>query len=197
MNDLIRLVMERACIRYGGRDRTFSAASSHRPRQRRGGDGGGAGKAAEDGDGVVVVPGTRVWYVREGLEPEAHVIRGYEYESSTVIAPDGYANGCVFFSPSGSTLNLAMGSVLQHPRCRPRCRREGAGHGEDMSNGGRDIIAPAEPKKLAVDVNEAAKLLSISVRTVWREVDEGRLKVKRVGSRVVFSVKALQEWLEQ
>jgi excisionase family DNA binding protein len=66
-----------------------------------------------------------------------------------------------------------------------------------MSDGGRDIIATAEPKKLAVDVNEAAKLLSISVRTVWREVDEGRLKVKRVGSRVVFSVKALQEWLEQ
>jgi hypothetical protein len=61
------------------------------------------GKLPRTADGVVVVPGTRVWYVREGLEPEAHVIRGYEYESSTVIAPDGYANGCVFFSPSGST----------------------------------------------------------------------------------------------
>jgi hypothetical protein len=61
------------------------------------------GKLPRTRDGVVVVPGTRVWYVREGLEPEAHVIRGYEYESSTVIAPDGYANGCVFFSPSGST----------------------------------------------------------------------------------------------
>jgi hypothetical protein len=61
------------------------------------------GKLPRTKDGVVVVPGTRVWYVREGLEPEAHVIRGYEYESSTVIAPDGYANGCVFFSPSGST----------------------------------------------------------------------------------------------
>jgi hypothetical protein len=61
------------------------------------------GKLPRTADGVVVVPGTRVWYVREGYEPEAHVIRGYEYESSTVVAPDGYANGCVFFSPSGST----------------------------------------------------------------------------------------------
>jgi hypothetical protein len=50
------------------------------------------GKLPRTADGVVVVPGTRVWYVREGYEPEAHVIRGYEYESSTVVAPDGYAN---------------------------------------------------------------------------------------------------------
>jgi excisionase family DNA binding protein len=55
---------------------------------------------------------------------------------------------------------------------------------------------PATPK-LAVTAQEAAAMLSISVRTIWREVQSGRLRIKRQGKRVLFPVKWLQEWLEQ
>jgi excisionase family DNA binding protein len=55
---------------------------------------------------------------------------------------------------------------------------------------------PAAPK-LAVTAQEAATMLSISVRTIWREVQAGRLRIKRQGKRVLFPVKWLQEWLEQ
>ncbi len=51
------------------------------------------------------------------------------------------------------------------------------------------------PEPLLVDVNVAAKMLGLSVRTVWTYVRSGRIPVVRFGKRVKFSVDALRAWI--
>jgi len=51
-------------------------------------------------------------------------------------------------------------------------------------------------KKLLIDKVEASKMLSLSVSTLDRMVRQNQIPVKRVGNRVLFSVKELQHWVE-
>ncbi len=49
---------------------------------------------------------------------------------------------------------------------------------------------------LAVDLSEASRLTSLSVRTLRRYVRMGRLKVVRVGRRVLVPIGSLKELLK-
>jgi excisionase family DNA binding protein len=44
---------------------------------------------------------------------------------------------------------------------------------------------------LAVDIREAARLLSLSARTIRRHIQSGRIKAVRVGRRVLVPIEAL------
>ena len=57
------------------------------------------------------------------------------------------------------------------------------------------ILAVSEP--IAVDVSEAARRLSLSVRSVRRMTADGRLPVLRVGRRVLVPVAALDRLTEE
>jgi excisionase family DNA binding protein len=53
---------------------------------------------------------------------------------------------------------------------------------------------PVEP--LAVDLREAARLTSLSVRTLRRHIRRGRLDVARVGRRVLIPMVALRQFVQ-
>lgn len=53
---------------------------------------------------------------------------------------------------------------------------------------------PSEP--LAVSVREAAKLLSVSEKSVWNMAKRGDIQSKKIGSRVVFPVSSIRAFLE-
>jgi excisionase family DNA binding protein len=50
---------------------------------------------------------------------------------------------------------------------------------------------------LAVDVPGAARLLSVSSRTVIRLIKSGRLPASRIGRRIVVTVAAIKVLLEE
>jgi len=49
--------------------------------------------------------------------------------------------------------------------------------------------------RLSVSVAEAAETLGLSKATVWDEIKKGRLKVARVGRRVLVPVSSMRAWL--
>jgi excisionase family DNA binding protein len=56
------------------------------------------------------------------------------------------------------------------------------------------VITPV-PAPLLVSLRTAAKMLSVSERTVWAMADDGRLPSVRVGRRRLFSVASLESWI--
>ena len=54
-----------------------------------------------------------------------------------------------------------------------------------------------EPDRLCVSMVEAARMLGLSERKVFSLTKSGELKCKRVGTRVLYPIKALQRWLEE
>ena len=48
---------------------------------------------------------------------------------------------------------------------------------------------------LAVSVHEAARLLSVSERTIWNLAKQGKIQSKKIGARVVFLLASIQEFL--
>lgn len=53
-----------------------------------------------------------------------------------------------------------------------------------------------DDKPLFVSVPEAARRLSISRSLLYREIDEGRFPAKRIGGRIVVSVKVIEQMAE-
>ena len=53
--------------------------------------------------------------------------------------------------------------------------------------------------KLVYDVAEAAKVLGISKSLLYREIQQGRceLPYHRIGARILFPIKKLEEYLNQ
>jgi len=51
------------------------------------------------------------------------------------------------------------------------------------------------PAPLAVNVKVAAKLLGVCQRTVWEAAKRGELQSRKIGSRVVFPLAALETFL--
>ncbi len=51
--------------------------------------------------------------------------------------------------------------------------------------------------RLALSCREAAEALGISERTLWQHVKDGRIPHVRFGSRRVFPLRVLEEWLLQ
>lgn len=50
---------------------------------------------------------------------------------------------------------------------------------------------------IAVDVKEAARLTSLSVRSIRRYIGLGRLRVTRVGRRVLVSLASLRQLFQE
>ena len=55
---------------------------------------------------------------------------------------------------------------------------------------------PASPP-LAYSVKELARVTHLSEQTIRREIEEGRLRAKRVRNRIVIPRTAAEEWLNQ
>ena len=64
------------------------------------------------------------------------------------------------------------------------------------------MIAPPRtpepaPYRLAVDINELADSLTVSIRTIRTLMDEGQIPFTRIGKRCLrFNLKAIQAWLD-
>ncbi len=50
-------------------------------------------------------------------------------------------------------------------------------------------------ERLAVNAQEAARMLGISERTLWARAGEGVIPTKRLGGRVLFPIEALRNLL--
>ena len=54
----------------------------------------------------------------------------------------------------------------------------------------------AQPEPLAVDSQQAAKLLSVSARTLWALTSpRGPIPALRLGRRVVYPLESLRAWI--
>ncbi len=53
------------------------------------------------------------------------------------------------------------------------------------------------PPALLVDLRTAAKMLSISTRTVWQLAADGALPCMRIGRRLLFPIAALERYVEE
>jgi excisionase family DNA binding protein len=54
-----------------------------------------------------------------------------------------------------------------------------------------------ESQKLLLDPREAAKLLSVSPRTLWSLTHSGQIKSVRIGRLVRYSIETLRQFIEQ
>ena len=53
------------------------------------------------------------------------------------------------------------------------------------------------PELLLVDAREAARMLSISTRTLWTFTNRGEIPCVRIGKAVRYSVNDLCQWVER
>ena len=51
--------------------------------------------------------------------------------------------------------------------------------------------------QLLVSANDASAALGVSVRTLWRLVDDNKLRPVRIGRRVLFSQKSLHAFIRR
>jgi excisionase family DNA binding protein len=50
--------------------------------------------------------------------------------------------------------------------------------------------------RLAFSVSELATETSLSKQTIYKEIDEGRLRARRIRGRIVIPADAVDEWLK-
>ena len=60
---------------------------------------------------------------------------------------------------------------------------------------------PIQPEKqsieyIGVSVKTAAKMLDVSERTMWTLAKEQKIRTARIGTRVIFSVESLREFVD-
>jgi hypothetical protein len=53
-----------------------------------------------------------------------------------------------------------------------------------------------EIERIGVSVEEAAVMVSLSVRSIWVLIKDGRVQHARFGTRVIVSVKSLREFVD-
>jgi excisionase family DNA binding protein len=58
-------------------------------------------------------------------------------------------------------------------------------------------VASPAPTPLLIDLRAAAKLLSLSTRTVWQMATDGALPSTRIGRRLLFSTAALERFVAE
>lgn len=59
----------------------------------------------------------------------------------------------------------------------------------------REILSP-EPhqEKLLLKISEAVKLMGISRSTLYKEINEGRIKIRKAGRRTLIAYTDLKDW---
>jgi len=55
---------------------------------------------------------------------------------------------------------------------------------------------PQPTERIGVSVEIAAEMISVGVRTMWNLAKEKKVRTVRVGTRVVFSVQSLREFVD-
>lgn len=65
-----------------------------------------------------------------------------------------------------------------------------------MSHRDAADAAPA-PTPLLISAREAAARLGISERTLWNHTKSGVIPCRRIGVRVLYSVRELEEWISR
>ena len=58
------------------------------------------------------------------------------------------------------------------------------------------LIGVEKPRRLLVGVEDAATILGIGQRTVWKLAKEGELPTVRIGNRTLWPVRELEKWVE-
>ena len=59
-----------------------------------------------------------------------------------------------------------------------------------------DAPQSSEPDRLTVSRSEAARMLGISERLLWTLTNRKEVPHLRIGTRVLYPVRSLQQWLE-
>ena len=54
---------------------------------------------------------------------------------------------------------------------------------------------PEKVERLAVNAREAAEMLHVSERTLWKWTKEGRIPSVKIGRRILYSVEALRQFV--
>lgn len=57
-------------------------------------------------------------------------------------------------------------------------------------------IVQADPEKRSYSVDEAAKILGVSKRSIYKLCSEGSFKSVRIGTKLRISKKSFDEWLD-
>jgi excisionase family DNA binding protein len=57
------------------------------------------------------------------------------------------------------------------------------------------IATDRERSRLAYSVAQVAEETSLSVQTVYKEIESGRLRSKRIRGRIVIPASAVEDWL--
>jgi predicted DNA-binding transcriptional regulator AlpA len=55
---------------------------------------------------------------------------------------------------------------------------------------------PAKVEPVLIDAVSAAKLLSISAKTLWVRTKSGEIPSRRIGGRVLYSLNAIRRWAD-
>jgi hypothetical protein len=56
---------------------------------------------------------------------------------------------------------------------------------------------PAESiERIGVNARIASEMIGVSVRTIWNLANQGKIRTKRIGKRVVFSVQSLRDFID-
>ena len=64
------------------------------------------------------------------------------------------------------------------------------------ANAKSDGTLSPNPSPLLVGMNDAARMLGVSARTLWSMANSGELPTVRVRRRVLFNVEALRAWID-
>jgi excisionase family DNA binding protein len=61
-----------------------------------------------------------------------------------------------------------------------------------------EVVKPYSPllPKIGYSIKEAEKITGLGRTTLWKAIDEGRLKCFKVGRRRIFSLEHLEEFLK-
>jgi len=67
----------------------------------------------------------------------------------------------------------------------------------NQNNARNKVDGDADQLRLALSPKEAAKALGIGERLLWSKTNAGEIPHVRIGSRVVYPVDALREWMRE
>ncbi len=56
---------------------------------------------------------------------------------------------------------------------------------------------PAQYHKLAYSIRELSKLVGICERKIYYEIEQGKLKISRIGRRILIRANEIDRWLQE
>ncbi|MEJ7860004.1 MAG: helix-turn-helix domain-containing protein [Pyrinomonadaceae bacterium] len=56
---------------------------------------------------------------------------------------------------------------------------------------------PVQHDKLAYSIRELSKLVGICERKIYYEIEQGKLKISRIGRRILIRANEIDRWLQE